>query len=141
MLKQQGQTRRFLDKTIIFKEGDIGNSMYIVNTGSVRIYRQREGRNIEFGTIKPGEFFGEMALFTQQNRSATAQAKGDTDLQIIDAETFKGRVKDPIIWNVITKLSERIRDIDDRIEALSVKEQVRKEHINNLVAQHRKTYY
>ena len=141
MPEQQGQTRRYSDKAIIFEEGDAGNSMYIVNTGSVRIYRRREGRNIEFGTIKPGEFFGEMALFTQQNRSATAQAKGDTNLQIIDAETFKDRVNDPIIWNVIKKLSERIIDIDDRIESLSVQEQVRKEHVSNLIAHHRKTYY
>lgn len=141
MPEQQGQTRRYLDKTIIFEEGDADNSMYIVNTGSVRIYRRREGQNIEFGTIKPGEFFGEMALFTQQNRSATAQAKGDSELQIIDAETFKDRVNDPIIWNVITKLSERIRDIDDRIETLSVQDHVRKEHVSNLIAHHRKTYY
>ena len=138
---QQGQTRKYSDKAIIFEEGDAGNSMYVVNTGSVRIYRRRGGRNIEYGTIKPGEFFGEMALFTQQNRSAAAQAKGDTNLQIIDAETFKDRVNDPIIWNVIKKLSERIRDIDDRIEALSMKEQIRKEHVSNLIANHRKTYY
>lgn len=141
MPEQQGQTRRYLDKTIIFEEGDAGNSMYIVNTGSVRIYRRREGQNIEFGTIKPGEFFGEMALFTQQNRSASAQAKGDSDLQIIDAETFRHRVNDPVIWNVIKKLSERIKDIDDRVEALSVQDQVRKEHVSNLIAHHRKTYY
>lgn len=141
MPEQKGQIRKYADKEMIFEEEEKGDAMYVVNTGGVRIFRRRSGRNIEYGTIRPGEFFGEMAIFSEHKRSASAQAKGATELQAMDAEAFSERVKDPLIWDVMQKLSERIRDIDDRVEALSVQDQVRKEHVSNLIAHHRKTYY
>lgn len=141
MPEHRGQIKKYADKQVIFEEGDEGDDMYVVVSGAVRIYRRRDGRSIEYGTIKPGEFFGEMALFEENARSASAQAKGPTELKVIDAEAFISGVKDPLVWDVIKKLSQRIRDIDDRVEALSVQDQVRKEHVSNLLAHHRKTYY
>jgi CRP/FNR family transcriptional regulator, cyclic AMP receptor protein len=140
MSEQSGNVKKFKDKEIIFEESDRGDVMYIVRSGYVRIYRRRDGQAIEYGIIGPGEFFGEMALFAERTRSASAQAKGETELELIDVDNFIGRVSDPIVWNVIKKLSERIRDIDDRIESLTMQDHVRKEHLSNLISHHRRIF-
>lgn len=132
--------RRYEDKQVIFEEGERGDRMYVVESGSVRIYRTRSGKNIEYGIIGPGESFGELALFAERKRSASAQAKGPTELQLIDIDNFLDRIKDPLVLNVIKKLSERIKEIDDRIEGLIVQDQVRKEHLSNLMTHSRRIY-
>lgn len=140
MSERKGIIKHLEDKEMIFSEGEKGDSMYVVESGYVRIFRKRSGRDIEYGIIGPGEFFGEMAMFAEHTRSASAQAKGETTLQVVDVENFIARVKDPLVWNVIRKLSERILEIDDRIEGLITQDQVRKEHLSNLISHSRRIY-
>lgn len=140
MSPDKGTVKKYEDKQTIFEEGEQGDRMYIVVSGYVRIYRTRSGKNIEYGIIGPGEFFGEMAMFAEHKRSASAQAKGTTELSIIGVDNFLNRVNDPLVLNVIRKLSERIRDIDDRIEGLIMQDQVRKEHLSSLMTHSRRIY-
>lgn len=140
MSPDKGEVKKYADKEIIFEEGDRGNKMYVVVSGYVRIYRTREGKNIDYGIIGPGEFFGEMAMFAEHKRSASAESKGMTELSIIDVDNFLGRVRDPLVLDVIKKLSERIRDIDDRIEGLIMQDKVSKEHLSSLITHSRRIY-
>jgi len=140
MSATKGTVKKYEDKQVIFEEGERGDRMFVVESGYVRIYRTRSGKNIEYGIIGPGEFFGEMAMFAEHKRSASAQAKGKTELQIIDVDNFLSRVNDALVLNVIRKLSDRIREIDDRIEGLIMQDQVRREHLSNLIAHSRRIY-
>ena len=59
---------------IVFEFGDIGDRMYIVVKGTLEIYLQEDGTQCRFVLLGPGDFFGEMALFTEARRSASVRA-------------------------------------------------------------------
>lgn len=139
MLEEHGRIKNYKDGEIIFKEGDQGQEMYLVREGKVKIVRTSKEKPVTLATLGIGEFFGEMALFEDQVRSATAQAVGATELSIIDKETFMSFIKDPVIWTVLEKMSDRIREVDDKLEALSVEGELRKDHISSLLA-NKRTY-
>lgn len=63
----------------VFREGDVGNSFYVLIAGEVIVTKFREGRSIELARLSPGECFGEMALAGNDVRSATVQAVGAVD--------------------------------------------------------------
>jgi len=73
-----------------------------------------------------------MALFGDAPRSASAQADVETQLQVVDKDAFLSQVREPVVWTMLEKMSERIRQVDDKVEDLSVQDQVRKEHLGSL---------
>ncbi len=68
--------RQYQDKESVFNYGEPGLGMYCVLSGSVEIFL---GDQV-LSTIKPGEFFGEVALFGEETRTASARTVGATDL-------------------------------------------------------------
>jgi CRP-like cAMP-binding protein len=74
---------------VIFKIGDSGGPMYVVNAGTVAL---RVGREL-LETVEPGGIFGEMALLDNEPRSATAVAVTDCELAVIDRERFEGALR------------------------------------------------
>ena len=84
-----------LPKTIIFKEGDSGKSLYIVASGSVRIFRKNsEGIHLDISIKGSGDTFGEMALLTGEPRSADAEAIGETQLLVLSNEHLDRIMRD-----------------------------------------------
>ena len=69
--------------TILFKEGATDKTMFIVLEGSVKIYVEREGEEIELAIINKYDFFGEMALYRNRPRSAFAKTTKDSKLVVI----------------------------------------------------------
>lgn len=78
-LESEGHVRSFRAGEIIFSAGDAGDGFYVVESGQVRI-SVRVGQNEQhpLAMIGPGDFFGEMAVFDDEPRSATATAETDT---------------------------------------------------------------
>lgn len=74
--------------TVIFREGDPGDYMYLVASGQVRIVSDVETEKVIFAHLGPGEFFGEMALMTGAPRSAAAMATTDVRLWRLSKEKF-----------------------------------------------------
>ena len=75
--------------TIIFRQGDLGDSLYIINTGRVRVYRKSdEGVEVELAQLGPKQSFGEMALLTGQPRSAYVEALEETHLTVLRKDQF-----------------------------------------------------
>jgi CRP/FNR family transcriptional regulator, cyclic AMP receptor protein len=70
---------------VIFKEGDLGTSMYIVLQGAVEIYVQINNTETHLAIMKQGDFFGEMALFRDKPRSACARVLEEVRLAVIDS--------------------------------------------------------
>jgi CRP-like cAMP-binding protein len=65
------------DGETVFREGDMGNSFYVLIAGDVVVEKLRDGKPVELKRLGPGECFGEMALVGNDVRSATVRALGD----------------------------------------------------------------
>ncbi|TPX32396.1 hypothetical protein SmJEL517_g04421 [Synchytrium microbalum] len=89
-----------LDKWFVFQKGDDGTEMFFVKTGSVEIVGP-EGQI--FVTLGPGSFFGEIALFEECKRTASARAKGSIELCVLTKDDFNS------ILRQYSVVAERIR--------------------------------
>lgn len=72
----------------IFKEGALGECLYLIEEGRVEISQQKDGVRQTLAVFGPGDCFGEMALIDCQPRSATATALERTRLCIISSNTL-----------------------------------------------------
>ncbi|MHB9002680.1 MAG: Crp/Fnr family transcriptional regulator [Coriobacteriia bacterium] len=105
----------YADGEVIFSQGDPAADMYV--SGLVRIERERGGESVELAMLGPGEFFGEMGLFAPGPRIAGAIAVGEVGVEVIDLATFKTAVPEPTVWRMLSRLSERVRQAYDSIDA------------------------
>jgi CRP/FNR family transcriptional regulator, cyclic AMP receptor protein len=75
--------------TVICKEGDPGDSLYIISSGRVRIFgRNEEGVEIDLSIQGPGDTFGGMALLTGEPISADVEVLEETHLMILSKDQF-----------------------------------------------------
>src|SRR5438045_5572554 len=101
---------------VIFREGDPGNLLYLVGKGSVKISKSgRGGQQETLGFIRPGNFFGEMALLDGEPRSAMATALEPTLLGAVDEPTFQHILElapSRLHLNFLRLVSERQRSVN-----------------------------
>ncbi|MDF1543426.1 MAG: cyclic nucleotide-binding domain-containing protein [Anaerosomatales bacterium] len=127
-----GVSKRYGDGDVIFKQGSFAGQMYVVRRGKVRIFRDQDGKETTLAALGPGEFFGEMSVIEGKPRSATAQAVGETELEVIEADELRRVAGDDIVWQMLKRMSSRIRETDEALEQLSVQDIVRREHLSSL---------
>jgi CRP-like cAMP-binding protein len=110
-----GELRSFQPGQSIVERGEIGDSMYIVLRGVAQV--DVGGR---FHELKPGEFFGEMALVAGKKRTATVKAGDErVDAFRIGSEEFQGfLLHQPRVAIAMLKgLVERLREVQERIDS------------------------
>ena len=91
--------------------------MYVVQSGKVEVvYTGENGEDQQLRTLKAGEFFGEMAIFEDEVRSATVRAVGDASVLEVDKKTVEKRLQnDPrLAVNMLKTMSSRLRDAHTR---------------------------
>ena len=112
---------RFSPGEVIFKEGDLGDSLFLVGEGSVKISKRgRGGEQETLGFIQPGNFFGEMALLDGEPRSAMATATEATILGSVNDHTFQHILElapSRLHMNFLRSVSERLRSVNSRFIA------------------------
>jgi len=113
--------------TTVFEHGTIGNKLYLILEGRVRISRSVSGMGEEaLAVLDAGDVFGEMALLDDAPRSADAVAHDACLLLSITKERFEDLLylhKDlayEVLWNVIRTLIRRLRATNDKLTFLSV---------------------
>lgn len=96
---------------VLFRQGDPGDTLYVVVDGEVAVISEGPPR-IEVSRLGAGAFFGEVALVTEQPRSATIEATTTTQLLAIDRDVIAGLVADHVeVLPVILRfLRERLVD-------------------------------
>jgi CRP/FNR family cyclic AMP-dependent transcriptional regulator len=103
---------------VIFREGDPGDTCYLIRSGAVMLTREhQDGRTIALSELRAGDMFGELALFRHEVRSATAEAAEDTTAIALlgpDMERLIRRNPD-IALKLLAVLSERVRRTNDRL--------------------------
>ncbi len=107
---------------VIFEENSLGNEMYVIHSGKVKLTTSAPGSELVLGILGPGEFFGEMALVDDAPRSATATAVEDnTRLVVLDQSKFLYLVSQqpPFALTIMHGLCQRIRERWDLYSKLS----------------------
>jgi len=105
--------------TVLFKEGDRGEDMYIVQTGKVAIKKKLQEGDTTLAVLEKGDFFGEMAILERAPRSATAEVVEGGDLIVIAGEMFGEMIKanPEIAVRMLRKQSIRLRETLRQLEA------------------------
>jgi hypothetical protein len=87
------QIRKFRAGMIVFREGESGDYACLVKTGEVEVVKLATPGAPPIATIGPGQMFGELALLDNAPRMATARAKVETDVMIVDRARFLLKIK------------------------------------------------
>lgn len=106
---QAGQT--------IVRQGEPGECMYVIQSGQVVVLQQNEGSEVALAVLSKGDFFGEMAIFEREVRSATVRALNEAQILTVDKRAFLRRIQeDPsLAFRMVETMSRRIRDLDHEI--------------------------
>ena len=110
--------RLYADGEPIVRQGFTGDSMYVVQSGRVEVVQQSElGTEQHLAYLDAGDFFGEMAVFEKEVRSATVRARGEARVLKIDKRTLLVRIReDPLLAiNLLKTMSHRIRELNGRV--------------------------
>ena len=98
--------------TVIFKEGETGDCMYIIEQGNIRIHKG----NTTLAILKDKEVFGELSLLDADTRSASATADTDCTLFKIDQEPFYELMDErpEVAKGFIKILCQRLRTMNEK---------------------------
>jgi len=107
------QAKQFAKETVICKEGDPGDSIFIISHGNVSIFRlAKDGEKIRLNELKEGDFFGEFGFFADSRRQATVEALTDTTVLEITKQDLQEIIQEfPSVSQVLFKFyKERVLD-------------------------------
>lgn len=110
--------RTFGAGEVVFREGDTGDTCYLVRAGHFRAVREHnDGRTITLATFGPGEIFGELAMFDAERRSASVEALDDTEAAAILGTDMRRllRAHPDIAVKLLAALSRRLRETNERL--------------------------
>jgi len=115
--------KEFPKGTILFKEGDEGKEMYLINSGEVKLSRRTRQGDVVLARLGFGEFFGEMSVITNKPRTVTAETVADCRLNVITKDILETLVagKPLVALSILKKLTFRLESAYDLIEDLYVK--------------------
>ncbi len=116
--------RKFAAGQVVFEEGELGDSLYVIVSGEVEVLRRdAQGHSQLITRLGPPEFFGEMSLIDKEYRSATVKARAESELLQLTAEnltTFRKQHRDGftfVVINIARVLSSRLREANTRLAA------------------------
>jgi CRP/FNR family cyclic AMP-dependent transcriptional regulator len=116
-----GLGKTYRDGEVIVRQGEAGDCMFVIQAGEVEVFREDgKQREVRLAVLREKDFFGEMALFDREVRSATVRAHGEARVLTVDRKSFLRRVhEDPsLAFRVVEQMSHRIRELDAELTRL-----------------------
>lgn len=106
--------------TLLFCAGDAGSEMFVIRSGSVRVYLEAAGTEKTLAILKPGEFVGEMSLLNGKPRSANAMMHETGELLVINGRVLEEMIvhNTEIGLRLIKRLASRLDAADSLIQVL-----------------------
>lgn len=114
--------------TRIFKEGETGEEMFIIQSGQVKITKHTSDGEKTLVILSEGDFFGEMAVIDNEPRSASAVALTDVKMIVLNQEVFESTMQTNahIVKKILRNMSGRLREADKQIANLMLKDHNRR---------------
>ena len=106
--------------TRLFRQGDKGDAMYLIESGRVRIsIRDDESQEVTLAELAQGDFFGEMSIIDGRQRSADANVIEDAQLAILSRDSFLSfvRTKPDVALEMLSALTDRLRRTDELLRS------------------------
>lgn len=122
MLGEVTQQKKFAEGDIVFDQGDVGDSLYLLVEGAVEVLHKREdGQEHVITVLEAPEFFGEMSLIDKEYRSATIRAKSETIMLYLTNENLHSFARvykngfTLVVINIARVLSTRLRETNQKL--------------------------
>lgn len=117
-------TRQYPQDTMIFSESSPGAEMFIIQSGQVAITKVVNGNEVVLAVLQKGDMFGEMALLENKARSASAIAKTDCTLMVVNRHNFNTMVstQPQLISRLTTTLAERLWSMYRQLDNAKIQE-------------------
>ncbi len=115
--------RTFQKNSIVITEGDHSDSLYVIVSGRVRVYCSDEGgREVTLNDLKTGDHFGELALFDDQERSASVMTTEPCRFLILNKSSLLEAFKQTpeLAYNLIIHLTQRVRALTSNVKNLAL---------------------
>lgn len=122
-LTERAATRAYPKGAIVVNEGDEGNSMFVILEGAVKTFLSDEnGKEVVLSTQGAGEYFGDLALFDDEPRSASVMAVEPCKLMMISkAQLRETIVEDPeVAFPLLKGLAKRVRVLTENVRTLAL---------------------
>jgi CRP/FNR family cyclic AMP-dependent transcriptional regulator len=123
VIRAVASEKSFPKNAVVLTEGEMGDSLYMIQSGKVKVFiGDEEGREIILKILGPGAFFGEMSMIDKQPRSASVTTIEPSTVQVLTHAAFERCVEqEPRIGNMVMQiLAQRVREADRKIGTLAL---------------------
>jgi CRP/FNR family transcriptional regulator, cyclic AMP receptor protein len=112
--------KRFDPDAVLFRQGDPSDEVILILSGSAEVLRASGDDSIVLGTVRAGEFVGEMGVLEGRVRSATVRAAESVEAEMIERQAFLERVsaEPELARKLLLRMSARLRDVEDMLTQL-----------------------
>jgi len=119
-LESNALGRMYKDGEAIVNQGEMGDCMYVIQSGKVIVVQSRNGKEVKIAELGDGDFFGEMALFEHKARTATVRSMGEARVLTVDKKTLLLRIQEnpSIILNLIQTTFSRVRKMNEQVSKM-----------------------
>lgn len=117
--------KRYAAGTAVFFQDDPSDSLYIVQSGSAKVYQTSEdGQERILRILRRGDAFGELAMIEGRARSASVQTLEDTELLVLARKDFAGFAErhPQLLWKLLAALAEQLRRMNEDVLDLSFRD-------------------
>jgi serine/threonine-protein kinase len=107
---------------LIIREGDVGDSAYMILSGTCRVFRTVGGQQETLGTSAAGDVFGEMALLLDEPRAASVEAIDDTVVLVLGKDLMQeGLGLDGWTGALVNALAQRFKKLEQTVRSSGLK--------------------
>jgi len=113
-------TKSVPQNTRLFRQGEQGDAMYLIQSGRVRIsLRDDDKQEVTLAELAQGDFFGEMSIIDGRQRSADARVIEDANLAILSRDAFLSfvRTSPDVALEMLSALTDRLRRTDELLRS------------------------
>lgn len=119
-----GHVKKYEPETVIFKEGDPGDKLFLIISGSIRISKMQNGTEEALAVLEQKSFFGEMTLFDRSTRSAYAIAHDPSSVFAIATDDLirlferNKNIAYKFLWAFCLTLTDRLRETNEKFQVI-----------------------